>query len=127
MTQINAVKKKGHPKFNVPNYGARGRSRVPERWRKQRGIDNKKRIKRNFMGAEPTIGYGNPKSIRGVRANGKRIMLVRNARELERLVKGKALEGCDITIASNVSLRKRIEITHIASKANLNVTNGAYK
>ncbi len=28
MTQINAVKKKGHPKFNVPNYGARGRSRA---------------------------------------------------------------------------------------------------
>ncbi|HIH49996.1 MAG: eL32 family ribosomal protein [Candidatus Micrarchaeaceae archaeon] len=127
MTQIDNVKKKGHPTFNVPNYGARSRSRVPERWRKQRGIDNKKRIKRNFMGAEPTIGYGNPKSIRGVRANGKRIMLVRNAKELERLVKGKALEGYDITIASSVSLRKRIEITHLAGKANLSVTNGAYK
>ncbi|MDE1811213.1 MAG: hypothetical protein KGH66_04175, partial [Candidatus Micrarchaeota archaeon] len=62
------MKKKPHPKFNVPNFGARSMSRVPERWRKQRGIDNKKRIKRNFMGAEPTIGYGNPKAIRGVRA-----------------------------------------------------------
>jgi large subunit ribosomal protein L32e len=119
--------KKGHPKFNVPNFGARSRKRVKARWRKQRGIDNKKRIKRNFMGAEPTIGYGNPKSVKGVRANGKRIALVRNAGELERLIKTKALDGDDITIASGVSLRKRIEITEIAGKARLNVTNGAYK
>ena len=40
------VKKKSHPNFKVPNYGAKTGRRVKARWRKQRGIDNKKRIKR---------------------------------------------------------------------------------
>ncbi|MEM0106653.1 MAG: eL32 family ribosomal protein, partial [Candidatus Micrarchaeaceae archaeon] len=62
--------KKLHPKFLVPNVYAKNRSRVKDRWRKQRGIDNKKRIKKAFMGAEPTIGYRNPSSIRGTRKNG---------------------------------------------------------
>lgn len=119
--------RKSHPKFNVPNYGARSRKRVKARWRKQRGIDNKKRIKKDFMGAEPTIGYGNPESVKGIRANGKRIMIVRNAKELERLIKENALEGYDVTIAGGVSLRKRIGITEIAGRKGLNVTNGAYK
>lgn len=119
--------KKKHPKFNVPNFGAKGRSRVPERWRKQRGIDNKKRWKRNFMGAEPTIGYGNPAALKGIRANGKRTVLVRNPNELKEMIKGKRLGGYDVTIASGISLRKRIEITMLAGKSNIKVTNGAYK
>ena len=36
--------KRKHPRFNVPNYGAKKRKRVMARWRKQRGVDNKKRI-----------------------------------------------------------------------------------
>lgn len=121
------MNKKPHPTFSVPNFGAKNRKRVLPRWRKQRGIDSKKRIKRNFMGAEPTIGYRNPESIRGVRANGKRIVIVRNAEELNKLIKSKGLEGCDVTVSKSVSLRKRIAITEIAVKSRINVTNGAYK
>ncbi|MGD0511049.1 MAG: eL32 family ribosomal protein [Candidatus Micrarchaeaceae archaeon] len=121
------MRKKTHPTFSIPNYGAKKRKRVLPRWRKQRGIDNKKRIKRNFMGAEPTIGYGNPESLKGVRVNGNRVVLVHNADELNRLVEGKALAGCDVTIARSVSVRKRIAITEIANKSKIRVTNGAYK
>jgi large subunit ribosomal protein L32e len=121
------MNKKPHPTFSVPNFGAKNRKRVLPRWRRQRGIDSKKRIKRNFMGAEPTIGYRNPESIRGVRANGKRIVIVRNAEELNKLIKSKGLEGCDVTVSKSVSLRKRIAITEIAVKSRINVTNGAYK
>lgn len=120
-------KKKGHPKFNVPNYGAKKRKRVLPRWRKQRGIDNKKRIKKRFMGAEPTIGYGNPRSIRGIKPNGKRTILVHNAKELSKILESNMLKGYDVTIAKSVSARKRIEITEAANKAKIKVTNGAYK
>jgi large subunit ribosomal protein L32e len=121
------IKKKGHPTFSIPNYGSKSRKRVLPRWRKQRGIDNKKRIKKRFMGAEPTIGYGNPESIKGIRINGKRIVLVHNAEELKRFMDGKALENCDVTIAKGVSIRKRIAITEVANKSKIKVTNGAYK
>lgn len=124
---IMALKKKSHPTFNIPNFGTKSRSRVPDRWRKQRGIDNKKRVKKDFMGAEPTIGYRNPESLRGVRVNGNRIMLIHNAKELKSLVESKRTSGFDFTIAGAVSIRKRIEITELAKKHNLNVTNGAFK
>lgn len=119
------IKKKGHPTFNVPNFGAKSRSRVKPRWRKQRGIDNKKREKMDFMGAEPTIGYRNPESLRGVRANGKRIALVHNLDELKGLLAGD-VSGIDVTIAGGVAMRKRIAITEHA-KGKVRITNGAYK
>lgn len=121
---IMSIAKKGHPKFNVPNFGTKSRSRVPERWRKQRGIDNKKRIKKSFMGAEPTIGYGNPAEIRGIRANGKRIVIVNNVKEVEAVTKEM---NVDITIAHAVSKRKRVDITKAAESRGFNVTNGVRK
>jgi large subunit ribosomal protein L32e len=121
------MQKKSHPKFNVPNFGAKHRKRVPERWRKQRGIDNKKREKRSYMGAEPNIGYGNPMELKGVRANGKRTMIVRNPAELQQMIKEKKLDGYDVIIAGAVARRKRIEMTKIAQVAKINVTNGVYK
>ncbi len=119
------IKKKGHPHFNVPNFGSKSRSRVKARWRKQRGIDNKKREKMNFMGAEPTIGYGNPAEIRGMRVNGKRISIVHNVDELKTLLQGD-VSRIDVTIAGGVSIRKKIAITD-AAKGKVNVTNGVYK
>ncbi|MDE1865649.1 MAG: hypothetical protein KGH94_03380 [Candidatus Micrarchaeota archaeon] len=117
--------KKSHPTFNVPNFGAKSRKRVKARWRKQRGIDNKKREKMDFMGAEPTIGYRNPESLRGVRRSGKRIMIVHNVDELKRLMAGD-VSGIEVTIAGGVSVRKRIAITEFA-KGKVDVTNGVYK
>lgn len=123
-TTGNIMIKKRHPNFNVPNFGFK--VRVKRRWRKQRGIDNKKRIKKSFMGAEPTIGYRNPKQIRGVRINGRKIILVNNIKELEAAAINKS-EDFDITIAKPVSVRKRIAISELAQKKGLHVTNGVYK
>ena len=121
------VKKKSHPNFKVPNYGAKNRSSVKARWRKQRGIDNKKRIKKAFAGAEPTIGYKNMDSMIGVRVNGKRIMLVRSVMELQKMIKEDSLKGYDVTIAKGVSNRKREVMTELAQKSSIRVTNGVYK
>ncbi|MGI0134646.1 MAG: eL32 family ribosomal protein [Candidatus Micrarchaeaceae archaeon] len=117
------LKRKPHPKFNVPNFGAKSRSRVPRRWRKQRGIDNKKRIKKDFMGAEPTIGYKTPDGIMHIRPNGKRIVIVHNANELKGMISAKRLEGYDVTIAKPVARRKRLEIMAVAKSGNIRVTN----
>jgi large subunit ribosomal protein L32e len=118
-----ALKKRSHPKFNVPNYGAKKRSGVKARWRKQRGIDNKKRIKKRFMGAEPTIGYRNPESIRNLRASGRRAVLVHNVDELKEVISGMQ-ESFDITVAGAVSARKRAQIVEVAKANGLHVTNG---
>ncbi|ASI13417.1 50S ribosomal protein L32e [Candidatus Mancarchaeum acidiphilum] len=116
------LKKKEHPKFNVPNFNSKNRKRVPERWRKQRGIDSKKRVKKNFAGAEPTIGYKNPDSIRGIRASGKRAELVHNETELKGIVDSK--KNVDIILAKPIGRKKKIALTKIAQKSNLKVVNG---
>ena len=120
------MNKKTHPKFLVPNYGAIGRKRVKERWRKQRGIDNKKRIDVGHMGASPQIGYRNPEELRGLRSDGTRAILVHNIKELQEVIDANR-EGIIATIAKPVSRRMRIEMTKIAAQKNLRVTNGVYK
>ncbi len=116
--------KKNHPTFNVPNFGAKSRKRVPERWRKQRGIDNKKRIKKSFMGAEPNIGYGNPQELRGVRASGRRLLVVHNVNDLL-LVKG--AQNYEVAIAHDVSMRKRNEIIKAAESSSIRIINSGMK
>jgi large subunit ribosomal protein L32e len=112
------MKKKKHTKFNIPNYGTRSRKRVKERWRKQRGIDNKKRVK---------IGYRNPAQLRGTRCDGARAMLVHNMKELQALIEAKGTQEVVATIAKRVATRKRIEMTKLAAQHSLRVTNGVYR
>ncbi len=121
---INA-KKKRHPTFNVPNYGAKSRSRVKPRWRSQRGEDNKKRIKKSFMGALPSIGYRNPEALRHVRSDGTIPILVHNANELRALLENPEDSNVSVTIAAAVGKRKRAEIIGLAAKNKIRVTNGA--
>ncbi len=115
--------KRSHPKFNVPNLGAKHRKRVKDRWRKQRGIDNKKRIKKDFMGAEPNIGYGNPESLRGIRASGKRLKTVQNGRELQTIVQKEGADAYDFAIGHAVSKRKRAEIAELAGNLGAKIVN----
>ena len=121
------LKKKTHPKFNVPNFGTKSRSRVPERWRKQRGIDNKKRTKKNFMGAEPTIGYGNPEELRGLRADGRKAVLVHDVNELQGAINSSKENKIDITLAGELSRRKKAVFTRVAQEHDIRVTNGVMK
>ncbi|MGC8571859.1 MAG: eL32 family ribosomal protein [Candidatus Micrarchaeia archaeon] len=125
------TKKKNHPKFNVPNFGAKNRKRVKERWRKQRGIDNKKRVKKSFAGASPSIGYGNPEEIKGVRADNKRLMLIHNKNEMLKFIedsKSKNLnQQYNAVLSSTLSKRKRLEIIMLAKQNNIHVVNGAIK
>ena len=126
MMILMKMHKKPHPKFNVPNFGAKNRSGVKERWRKQRGVDNKKRVKKAFAGAEPTIGYRNPESLRNVRFSGKRAILVHNINELKDALGNPDAGEFDVMLAASLSKRKRIEIVKIAEQNKIHVTNGAH-
>ncbi|BCS90629.1 MAG: 50S ribosomal protein L32e [Candidatus Micrarchaeota archaeon] len=112
--------KKHKPKFNVPNYGAKHRKRVKDRWRKQRGVDNKKRIKKAFMGAEPNIGYGTPKEYKNTR-DGKKLIVVHNKNELESLIN--EADKYIIYFASSLSKKKREELYKIAAEHNAYIAN----
>lgn len=110
------MKKKFKPKFNVLKPHA-CKKRVKDRWRKPRGIDNKKRVGFAYTGASPCVGYKNSAQIRGVHPCGLFEILVHNANELK-LAVGKAAR-----IASGVGRRKREELEKIAEKKKIKLLN----
>jgi large subunit ribosomal protein L32e len=72
-----------HPKFLPPNYGRK--KRIKSRWRKPRGIDNKKRIGIAYMGASPSIGWRSPRTSRGLHPSGMSEVLIRDEKDLSKL------------------------------------------
>ncbi|MDE1845774.1 MAG: hypothetical protein KGH53_00610 [Candidatus Micrarchaeota archaeon] len=115
-------KKKWHPKFVVPGFGTRNRSRIPDRWRKQRGTDNKKRVALSGYGATPHVGYKNMEGVRYMRADGKKQVLVHNEKEMQGIVSQKP-ENTVVIFAHDLSKRKRIMLQAIADKAKIRVAN----
>lgn len=109
------VAKKSKPKFNVLNAGFK--KRVKCRWRKPRGIDNKKRIRSAFAGAVPRVGYKNAAQVRGMHPSGFFEVLVHNISEL------KAAAGKAVRIASGVGKRKRDEMRKVAAEMKITLLN----
>ena len=110
------VKKKPKPTFNVSNSAKK--VRIKSRWRKPRGIDNKKRIKRKDFGAHPKIGRKNKKEDRGKHPCGLREILVYNLSEITETIKGFA-----IRISGKVSKRNKQSIREKAKKLNIKTLN----
>ncbi|MCX8194631.1 MAG: 50S ribosomal protein L32e [Candidatus Micrarchaeota archaeon] len=115
------VKKRKHPKFLRPNFGRSSRKRVKRSWRSQRGIDNKKRLKIKYMGASPSIGYGQPAQLRHKHPIGLPEVLVDSASKLE------GLKEVAVRIAGGVGRKKREEIVKKAEALGLAVLNKAKK
>ncbi len=115
-----AIKKRDRIKFRVPNYGAVGRSRVGKRWRKQRGIDNKRRVKKMNRGPVPKIGYKNSDAVRYSRPDGSFELVVHNRQELLSVL---SMPGYSAKFAHNLSARKRDELRKTATEQNINVLN----
>ncbi|MBS3068315.1 50S ribosomal protein L32e [Candidatus Micrarchaeota archaeon] len=112
-----SIRKRKKPKFNVPNYGFM--KSVKKRWRRPRGVDNKKRIRKKFAGATPRIGYRNPKSLRGVHPKGKREMIVNNVFDLNNAKDNNFF----VRIAAQVGAKKRATIVEKAKLLGLTILN----
>lgn len=112
-----AIKKRPHPKFLRPNFGRTSRSRIKAPWRRQRGIDNKKRAKIAYMGASPSIGYGQPSAIKHFHPRGMPEKIVQSPADLT------GLKGVLVRIAGSVGRKKRAVIEKLAKEAKLHVLN----
>ena len=95
--------------------------RVPESWRKPRGIDG--RTRRRFRGTipQPKIGFGSNKITRHILPNGFRKFRVFNVADLELLLLHNRTHCAEI--ASKVGTEKRQAILERAAQLNVKVTN----
>ena len=103
---------KKKPTFNV---SGPSKKRVKERWRRPRGVDNKKRIKRKDRGALPKVGY--KKKIRGLHPSGKPELLVKNLKDLE------GAKDVVVRISGSVGKKLRKEIVKKAESLGLKILN----
>jgi ribosomal protein L32E len=117
---VMRVEKRRHPRFAVPNYGAKSRKRLKPRWRTQRGEDNKKRRYWSGYGASPRIGYKNASVVRFARKDGALEVLVHNAAELLSVPR----DGRSAAVlAHGLSRRTKLELEREAAKAGIRVIN----
>jgi large subunit ribosomal protein L32e len=109
-----------HPKFLPPNYGRK--KRVKERWRKPRGIDNKKRVGKKIMGASPNIGWRSARDDRDFHPSGYKEVLVRSLNDMNKI---NSKEKVAVRIAAAVGAKKRAMILAKAKELNVHVLNPA--
>ena len=90
-----------------------------EYWRKPKGIDNKMRLQLKGYPPIVKVGYRTDSSVRGLHPSGLEPVVVSNVKELESLDPARHI----VYIASNVGLRKRIELVRAARERGFKVAN----
>ncbi|MCX8179480.1 MAG: 50S ribosomal protein L32e [Candidatus Aenigmarchaeota archaeon] len=93
--------------------------RAIKKWRRPRGRDNKMRKKEKSKGRRPSVGFGAPKSLRGLHPSGFREVLIANVNDLEKINKEKEAAR----ISSKVGKKKRIEIINKAKELGIKILN----
>ncbi len=93
--------------------------RVKESWRRPRGIDSKMRLKKKGKPPLVSIGYRNPKLVRGLHPTGFKEVIVYNVKDLEKVDPDREA----VRIAGSVGRRKRIEIIEKADELGIVVLN----
>ena len=96
-------------------------NRVPESWRKSRGIDNKMRRRISGTIRMPKIGYGNDKQTKFLLPCGMKKFLIKNLSDVElMLMNNRKYVG---EISHSLSSRKRVAIIERAKELNVRILN----
>jgi len=93
--------------------------RLDEAWRRPRGRDSKMRLEVKGWPPKAKVGYGSPRTVRGLHPSGYQEVLVHNPEELRKLDPAKQAAR----IAGPVGKKKRIEIIELAKELGIKVLN----
>jgi len=88
-------------------------------WRKPKGMGNKVRRGRRGQPSMPEVGFGSPKSIRGLNKDGFKEVIVSNVADLAKINTKEEVAVISRTVGS----RKKVEILAEAKKLKLTVSN----
>jgi len=93
--------------------------RVSDSWRKARGIDSNTRTKKKSGVKSPTIGYRNPKKVRGLHPSGYEEVRVTTIQDFNNLNKNHHA----IKISSKLGSKKRIAFIDYCQKRGFKILN----
>ncbi|RMF55291.1 50S ribosomal protein L32e [Candidatus Woesearchaeota archaeon] len=108
--------KRKKPKFVRKD--AHKKKRLKMKWRKPKGLQNKKRLGLRGYGKKVSIGYGTKKSEKHLSKDGLRIMRVQNVKELKSINK-----NTDAVLIAAVGTKKKLEIMQAAEKEGIKIIN----
>jgi large subunit ribosomal protein L32e len=93
--------------------------RVSDSWRKARGIDSNTRTKKKSGVKSPTVGYRNPKKVRGLHPSGYEEVRVTTIQDLKTLNKNRHA----IKISSKLGSKKRIALIDFCQRRGFKILN----
>jgi len=92
--------------------------KLDNKWRKPKGLDSKMRRGLRGYRRVARIGYGSPKKVSGLNADGFKEARVRNLADLSNVK-----EGYIVVISGRVGLRKKVELLKEIEKLKFKVSN----
>lgn len=111
--QVRARMKKHQPLFVVKEHHKS--ARIKRRWRAQRGIHSGHRQMHRGKPAQPTPGFGVPKTVRGLHSSGLQPVLIHSLTQLNSI----DAQTQGIIIGSSVGMKKKMLLLTAAAKKNI--------
>jgi len=97
---------------------AHKKKRIPQRWKKPRGIQNKMRLHRKSRPVVVTPGFGTKREDRNKTDKGLKIILVRNINELKKVDK-----KTEAVVLGRAGMKKKLELIKEAEKLGITLVN----
>lgn len=95
------------------------RKKYKNKWRKPRGLHNKRRLKFKGHQKNPSQGYRSPVDVRGLHTSGLELVNISNIKELDNIKK----ETQIIEIATRVGMKNKIKILEACKTKGVQVSN----
>ena len=93
--------------------------RVGMKWRAPKGIHSKLRMHKREAGNLPRVGYGSPRSVKGLHPSGFEEIMVYNSNDVSKV--NPQTQAC--RISSTVGRKKKMEIMKKANEMKIKVLN----
>jgi len=118
LLEIRKALKSRKPNF-VRGDSNKEKSKTRLKWKKPRGLHNKRRLRKKGHQKNPSVGFRSPKQVRSLDRKGLIPYLLRNIKELDKLDK----ETNSLVLSSGIGLKKRIMILEECLKKDIQVSN----
>jgi len=89
------------------------------KWRKPRGLHNKRRLSKKGHQKNPSIGYSSPKEVKYLNKDGLNRVLITTINDLKSINKDKDI----IVLSSKLGIKKKIDILEKIIESNLKLEN----
>ncbi len=99
--------------------GDSNRLRFKNKWRKPRGLHNKRRLQKDGHQKNPSQGYRSPKAVRGLHISGLELIQVNNLTELKAVNPATQI----VEIPTRVGLKNKLKILEECKTKKIQVSN----